>query len=1108
MTIPQDDWSGGRGMLTFDDDASRYYDGNNCDTSMAGKAILGPLSTTGTAAFSGGGTNTPGIFFEYKGALYFVTTPLAGTASTLYINGDRGAADSNTGALTTLIDATKTWTPDEWIGSVVKIIAGPGVEEDQNWRVITDNDTTSVQVSPAWNITHTTSTEYVIVKSDKWTAISCSPLFLDKVSDVAVAGDWMYFCYGNTTASYIQRYQEYNASGTWTRRAATESSIYADELLATLNADGGYILWGSNNDGTTFKKHMWYANVPPMWGSLYVDLGLVFPTDNSWDTRSISTVLQTVSGGNTSLLIDTGFTAPGYLAVEDLDEPIDITKGDALAIKIELDSGTSAATIGLIYDDVEDLGKSRAATKVLASRWYSPTNCYYYDNYVLAANKMDNAIDGLIGTTADVSSLVAAEDAIYIGFSSPFSALFINMANANSTNPSQMSLSYFDGNEYKALTIVDGTAAADISLTTDDDVTWTPQDDWMPSIVNNVEAYWVRMTFAGNLDVATSIAEIEVCAFNQPITQLYDGDPDSYGQFTLRSTDWLYVCGDEPYNSISIDMGGTRNVNTATMTASYFNGAGWASLTITDGTLSSGNTLGADSGSITFTIPYDWQPYTIDETDGYWVRFTPSADLSSDSGDINGPIYAYYFTVTHQNNKTVSFSGTVSGIQWLKLDLSYPNKYPHPDETAIKSVGIYASTDPGSSYIIMYEGWHLVRNKPVYISIPTTSNVTRLIAYGSSSGSGINPYVICEDGIFEIQQENDNAVVKLPIEEISALASGYNGKAVCTNDVYLYFNLGRKIERYYNGNLEDIGPDLDAGLPANRQGDISSLVSYPGRVYASVDAGSGTKYSSILLYKGNGWHEMYRAAAGESIYKMYYQAIPGSNTGRLWFSQSDDLKWIPVSTNPDTDTDYRFTSTGYIETGWMYAGMQTIKKVFDSLTVFMENSSTGHYNITASYQVDEDSSWTAIPGTYDGIIEENNIATTRPTGRRIRFKIQLNSDSSTITPELIAYSVDMYGIVPVKYQYTWTGLLSEYNAYDVGLDGNEQQSLGFSTLAEKGLAQLDAWVDNATVLTMNSRYSVYDNKTVLLTAPAHVPVDINSELQIERHVLSITCHDL
>ncbi len=74
-------------------------------------------------------------FFTYKRQLYMVHNT-TGAAPKLYINGDRGAADANTGALTTLVDATKAWTVNEWAGCVAMLIGGPGSNEIKPWRTI------------------------------------------------------------------------------------------------------------------------------------------------------------------------------------------------------------------------------------------------------------------------------------------------------------------------------------------------------------------------------------------------------------------------------------------------------------------------------------------------------------------------------------------------------------------------------------------------------------------------------------------------------------------------------------------------------------------------------------------------------------------------------------------------------------------------------------------------------------------------------------------------------------------------------------------------------------------------------------------------------------
>lgn len=70
---------------------------------------------------------------------------------------DTGTAEAGTG--TTLQDTDKTWDADEHIGSVVTITGGTG---DGQTRVITDNDTDSLTVSPAWDTNPDATSEYTI----------------------------------------------------------------------------------------------------------------------------------------------------------------------------------------------------------------------------------------------------------------------------------------------------------------------------------------------------------------------------------------------------------------------------------------------------------------------------------------------------------------------------------------------------------------------------------------------------------------------------------------------------------------------------------------------------------------------------------------------------------------------------------------------------------------------------------------------------------------------------------------------------------------------------------------------------------------------------------
>ncbi|GAG35723.1 unnamed protein product, partial [marine sediment metagenome] len=213
---------------------------------------------------------------------------------------------------------------------------------------------------------------------------------------------------------------------------------------------------------------------------------------------------------------------------------------------------------------------------------------------------------------------------------------------------------------------------------------------------------------------------------------------------------------------------------------------------------------------------------------------------------------------------------------WVVLDI-IPESHTAPDETAVISIGLNVAVDVGARDIYISGGIKLLTDVVEYIDFPDDSQITNLIAYaGNESDPRLNPWVLTEEGLAEIQTQNSNVVVPLPLGEIKSLKSPENAKAACVNDVYLWFNLGRKVERYYARNLEDVGPDREAGLASDQQGTPSKLLSHPGRVFLAIDGGT-SNYSSIFQYKNSGWSEIYKAPrVGLRIQDMYYQSIPGS----------------------------------------------------------------------------------------------------------------------------------------------------------------------------------------------------------------------------------------
>src|SRR3990167_6349256 len=267
------------------DDASNYWK-IGCDTS--GSYTTTNASSNGTV-WAGSiyyplfrlldtDADFTGHFFEYKRGWYFVKNPDTGANSTLYLLGDRGVADSNSSDKTYLEDGSKTWTADEWIDSILLLTRGPGSEEEQPWRVITDNDTNSLQVSPTWNVAHTTSTEYVILNAKKWKSVIGD--MGGVVSDVVVAGDFIYFCRGTAT---LLRYQWYNNGGAEADRNAAETYTVAEKGVYINHPGDGPVVYFTRNDHAVYTSYVFKGFVPPFWDALMRSKVELLATEEPWD---------------------------------------------------------------------------------------------------------------------------------------------------------------------------------------------------------------------------------------------------------------------------------------------------------------------------------------------------------------------------------------------------------------------------------------------------------------------------------------------------------------------------------------------------------------------------------------------------------------------------------------------------------------------------------------------------------------------------------------------------------------------------------------------------------------------------------------------------------
>lgn len=347
---------------------------------------------------------------------------------------------------------------------------------------------------------------------------------------------------------------------------------------------------------------------------------------------------------------------------------------------------------------------------------------------------------------------------------------------------------------------------------------------------------------------------------------------------------------------------------------------------------------------------------------------------------------------------------------------------------------------------------------------------------------------------------NEGRYAETPIYEMASVRDWVNGRAHIRFDVYLFFTLLEGLERFYNNNLKDVGPNKEEGLPEGRQGFIRHMVAYPGRIYACVDAGDGSDcYSSVMCYvQGESWHEVYRAPAGKRIRRLFIQPIP-ELVDRLWISEEEDLVWIPITINPLKDELYRFNSGGSVTTSWIYHDMLDVNKWFNKVTLFTENlagnGTTNTKYITLEYQTDDkgdDDDWTLAGTFYTSPVQSLDLSATKNvTGRRIRFRLTLYTDDETITPVMEAWRLDSVVRIKQGKGYTLNFLLDDYQ-YD--LQGTRQNTSSDTVSAI--LAQFEDWANSENhpaPLVLRSLYNSFDSKYIFVDNPTVSLIPVSTD---------------
>lgn len=303
--------------------------------------------------------------------------------------------------------------------------------------------------------------------------------------------------------------------------------------------------------------------------------------------------------------------------------------------------------------------------------------------------------------------------------------------------------------------------------------------------------------------------------------------------------------------------------------------------------------------------------------------------------------------------------------------------------------------------------------------------------------------------------------------DISAGRDLNNGVKMRGWNTNLYFAFMDGFERLYGQVADDIGPNRDEGMPANRRGratDFRPVLQYG---YIAWDGGDDN-YSAILATPapGGAWHELYRApTAGKRITSVFYQTIPLLGN-RLWFNEGPDFAFLSMPDDTHTpahDSAMQYRWEGYMVTSWVDLETPALDHLYEVLRFFTRNLGNG-LEVQVDYQVDDADDaddWSRCPVPVDtSPYQVLTVGDGEVTGRRARFRLRLLTDDVSVPAVVNAMDLRAVTMNEVKYDYVIDLTVESQVALIYGGDS--------TTTMEAAAAQLESWQEDATPLTMES----------------------------------------
>ncbi len=364
--------------------------------------------------------------------------------------------------------------------------------------------------------------------------------------------------------------------------------------------------------------------------------------------------------------------------------------------------------------------------------------------------------------------------------------------------------------------------------------------------------------------------------------------------------------------------------------------------------------------------------------------------------------------------------------------------------------------------------------------------ITNLVDYNDQL------WIMKEDSLWTLSKD---LPVKLNVG-LEAMPESANGAAVAAQGLFLYLSWSHSLQRLYGGSLDDVGPWQGAGLPRGRQGVVSSLTPAISWLIAGIDAGEGT--SSVLVWDGRGWHEIFRAwEPGQRVRGVFWQACPGTRP-RLWVDVGGELVYLefPHNTlNPSKDHGFKFQHEAVVELAAVDLGAARLPKFIKEMTLITERLNRSN-EVHLEYQLDNQvgsNQWVSAEAFHRA--PQEALPINQGDVRRIRPRLRLLTSWVRRPPLVVATVIEGYARTPLKYQWNMRLKVSD-------LQSSDGRSAGDFVDWLKGAAQ------SARKIRMNAIWEGMDDTLVIVEPPTLLRQFTNTLLNWWGGVVTISLREV